>query len=213
MKRLALMLSLIAIPAVAQQAPTANHACVVLKRMGPADEVTSHLYSFGIRGKQFQYVEGDFPKHMKFHGRLTDNDVRHILDNGGKVEILEPKYTDTDLDSARKRCSGQWAGAGDNQTAGPSDKVPENQTAVTPQPAAVNVPAAAVATVSVSSDPNSADVYADGAFIGNAPATLKLSPGKHTVRVSMSGFKDWSREIVTEAGSEAHLVANLEKLD
>ena len=31
----------------------ANHAsCMILKRMGPADEVTSHLYSFGFRGKQ-----------------------------------------------------------------------------------------------------------------------------------------------------------------
>ncbi len=49
--------------------------CVVLKRMGPADEITSHLYSFGVRGKQFQYVEGQFPKGIKFHGRLTDHDV------------------------------------------------------------------------------------------------------------------------------------------
>lgn len=33
-------------------------SCVIVKRMGPADQVTSRLYSFGIRGKQFQYVEG-----------------------------------------------------------------------------------------------------------------------------------------------------------
>ena len=32
--------------------------CVILKRMGPADQITSHLYAFGLRGKQFQYVEG-----------------------------------------------------------------------------------------------------------------------------------------------------------
>lgn len=57
----------------------AGHAavasCVLLKRMGPADEITSHLYSFGIRGKQFQYVEGKFPEGFPFHGRLTDHDV------------------------------------------------------------------------------------------------------------------------------------------
>src|SRR6202008_1067659 len=40
--------------------------CVILKRMGPADEITSHLYSFGIRGKQFQSVEGTVPKGVSF---------------------------------------------------------------------------------------------------------------------------------------------------
>jgi hypothetical protein len=66
-------------------------------------------------------------------------------------------------------------------------------------------------TVSLSSDPTGAEVYVDGEFHGNSPATLKLKPGKHTVSVKMSGYKDWSREISTEAGSEAHLTATLEK--
>lgn len=81
--------------------------CVILKRMGPADEVTSHFYSWGIRGKQFQYVEGTFPPGTKWHGRLTDNDVRGIQLNGGKFVILEPKYSDADLDQARKSCKAQ----------------------------------------------------------------------------------------------------------
>ncbi len=81
--------------------------CVILKRMGPADEVTSHFYSWGIRGKQFQYVEGTFPAGTKWHGRLTDNDVRGIQLNGGKFVILEPKYSDADLDQARRSCKAQ----------------------------------------------------------------------------------------------------------
>lgn len=80
--------------------------CVILKRMGPADEITSHLYSFGIRGKQFQYVEGNLPQGISFHGRLTDHDARKILDKGGKIQILEPKYTPGDVDAARRLCSG-----------------------------------------------------------------------------------------------------------
>jgi hypothetical protein len=78
--------------------------CVVLKRMGPADEVTSHLYSFGLRGKQYQYVEGMFPKGMKFHGRLTDKDVREIFDKGGRIAIVEPRYASADLQQARETC-------------------------------------------------------------------------------------------------------------
>jgi hypothetical protein len=78
--------------------------CVILKRMGPADQITSHLYAFGLRGKQFQYVEGDLPKGVKFHGRLTDHDVRAVQDHAGRVLILEPKYSVADLEEARKGC-------------------------------------------------------------------------------------------------------------
>jgi hypothetical protein len=69
----------------------------------------------------------------------------------------------------------------------------------------------AVGTVQVTSNPDGADVYSDGAFVGNAPSTLKLSPGKHTVRVTSSGYKEWSRDITVQAGSEVKLNAVLEK--
>jgi hypothetical protein len=78
--------------------------CVILKRMGPADQITSHLYAFGVRGKQFQYVEGNLPNGVTFHGRLTDHDVRIIQDHGGRVQMLEPKYSVADLEEARKGC-------------------------------------------------------------------------------------------------------------
>ncbi len=68
-----------------------------------------------------------------------------------------------------------------------------------------------IGTVSVSTNPEGADVYADDQFYGNAPVTLKLKPGKHAVRVKMSDYNDWSRELSVEAGSEAHLTATLEK--
>jgi hypothetical protein len=51
----------------------------------------------------------------------------------------------------------------------------------------------------------------DGEFVGNTPAALKLTPGKHTISVKLSGYKDWSREISVESGSEVQLAANLEK--
>jgi len=70
-----------------------------------------------------------------------------------------------------------------------------------------------IGTISVSSDPVGGEVYADGQFYGNAPATLKLKPGKHTVTVKMAGCKDWTREISTDVGSDAHLSASLEKMN
>ena len=42
-------------------------------------------------------------------------------------------------------------------------------------------------------------------------STLKLSPGKHSIRVTSSGYKEWSREITVQSGSEVKLNAVLEK--
>ncbi len=88
----------------------------------------------------------------------------------------------------------------------PSPTQSEPGTSTTPP-----VAAPTTGTVEVTSIPEGAEVYADGAFIGNAPATLKLSPGEHKIRVSQSGFKEWSRDVAVQAGSEAHLSATLEK--
>src|SRR5712692_1428598 len=66
-------------------------------------------------------------------------------------------------------------------------------------------------TVQVNSNPQGADIEVDGVFVGNAPSVLKLSAGKHSIRVTLAGHKDWTREITVQAGSEVQLVANLEK--
>jgi hypothetical protein len=66
-------------------------------------------------------------------------------------------------------------------------------------------------TVNVSSDPIGADVFADGDFVGNSPASLKLAPGKHAVAVKLSGYADWSKEITVQSGSDVQLTAHLEK--
>jgi len=79
------------------------------------------------------------------------------------------------------------------------------------QPAATAPAEAAKGGVNVSSNPSGADVSVDGEFVGNSPATLKLAPGKHTLSVRLSGYKDWSREITVYSGSAVQLTANLEK--
>lgn len=84
------------------------------------------------------------------------------------------------------------------------------------EPTASQTTATAVSpagSVELRSTPDGADVYVDGAFVGNSPATLKLTPGLHTIRVKQSGYKEWSRDITVQNGSEAHLTASLEKLE
>jgi hypothetical protein len=71
--------------------------------------------------------------------------------------------------------------------------------------------AEADAIVALISNPVGADVSVDDAFVGSAPATLKLKPGKHTIKITMDGYKDWAREINAMAGSQVSLTATMQK--
>lgn len=77
-------------------------------------------------------------------------------------------------------------------------------------PAAQTASVAAAGTVRVTSNPDGADLYSDGGYVGNTPSTLKLSAGKHVIKVTAAGHKEWSREITVQAGSELSLNAMLE---
>ncbi len=93
------------------------------------------------------------------------------------------------------------------------------KTAVKPEAPPVVVPPPPVAaanphdygTVAVTCSQESADVTVDGSFVGNLPASLRLSPGKHTVQVSLAGYKSWSRDITVMAGADLRLIATLTK--
>jgi hypothetical protein len=215
--------------------------CVILKRMGPADQVTSHLSSFGLRGKQFMYVEGELPKGVKFHGRLTDNDVRKITNAGGRVAVVESHYTDQDLEQARKSCSGLSSEAASSAGPAQPDSTPnEKETdsvspapppaaATTPAPPANNPSAASAAapapaaqpapevatedltTAVVKSDPPGADVTVDGKYMGSTPSTVRLAPGDHTILLEKAGFKAWQRTMAVNPGGIVTIDATLAK--
>jgi hypothetical protein len=73
--------------------------------------------------------------------------------------------------------------------------------------------AEADALITLVSTPEGGDINIDDAFVGNAPAKLKLKPGKHTIKVTKTGYKDWARDMTVLAGSEVTLTATLEKLN
>jgi hypothetical protein len=212
----------------------AGHAvqasCVILKRMGPADEITSHLYSFGIRGKQFQYVEGKLPEGAPFHGRLTDHDVRNLQGRGAEVIVLNQSFTADELKQARADCRGE-TGATPNQAeakgepshstpgtisenrGGAATPVSQNDSIVPPQAAAI-VDTQTVTTtgkLTVVSDPPGADIEVDGSFVGNTPSDVQVTEGDHTVAIKKAGFKGWERKLKVSGGSNVHLTAELEK--
>ena len=84
--------------------------------------------------------------------------------------------------------------------------------ALAPAADASNVTMAeAEAIIALVSTPAGADVNVDDAFVGNTPATLKLKPGKHTIKISMAGYKDWAREMTVLSGSQVSLTATMDK--
>jgi len=174
--------------------------------MGRVDQVTSDLYSFGIRGKQFRYIEGKLPEGSPSHGRMTDDDVRNLQDRGAKVIVLESHYTSGDLKQARADCLGE-AGKTPNQA---EPKAPPTQApgaiASTPtlilkaDDSASSMGTTEGALIDVSSTPTGADLYIDEHFFGRTPSTILLRPGDHRIAIEKSGFIVWKKKFKLSSG-------------
>ena len=185
----------------------AQASCIILKRMGPADQVTSHMYSFGLRGKQFQYVEGKLPEGAPFHGRLTDHDVRNLQGRGAEVIVLDAHYTTEDLKQARSDCRGETGktpNQSDPRAAPPQDSTGTMKGVEATAPLVTQTTShegSDVTKLSVTSNPSGADIEVDGAFVGNTPSTINLTPGEHAVVVSKVNHKNWEKKLKTNGGS------------
>lgn len=64
-------------------------------------------------------------------------------------------------------------------------------------------------TIHVTTNVQDAEILVDGAFVGNAPATLRLGAGMHVVEISKEGYETFRREIRLLGDSEVTLRAEL----
>ncbi len=193
-------------------------SCVILKRIGRVGRVTSHLYSFGLRGKQFRYIEGKVPEGFSFHGKMTNHDVGNLQAHGAQVMVLESHYTSEDLKEARADCRGE-AGKRPNQaeTKASLAQAPPIQARAaissTPTPArkaddsASSSDTTEAPLINVSSTPAGADIEIDGSLDGRTPLTVVLSPGSHEIAIKKSGFIVWRKKFKLSSG---HIDVNVE---
>jgi serine protease Do len=70
----------------------------------------------------------------------------------------------------------------------------------------------AVGTVSVSSEPDGAEIFVDDKFMGNAPAALKLPAGPHSILLKLPGHADWHRTLEILKSSKTSLKAALDPI-
>lgn len=68
-----------------------------------------------------------------------------------------------------------------------------------------------VATVLIKSEPDGADIFIDGKFVGSTPSTLQIPSGDHSISIRKVGFSAWERTISAIAGGNIRLSATLEK--
>jgi hypothetical protein len=61
------------------------------------------------------------------------------------------------------------------------------------------------------STPAGAEITLDGNFVGNAPSSIAVGPGKHLVVLAMPGFEKWKRELLVSLGSDVYVSATLQK--
>jgi hypothetical protein len=81
---------------------------------------------------------------------------------------------------------------------------------VPPEPAAIQV-RQGFGTITITSDPDDAEVYVDEKFVGNAPAKLKLAAGSHIVVMKAAGFAEWKRTLEILRDSQVTLKPVLDR--
>jgi hypothetical protein len=87
----------------------------------------------------------------------------------------------------------------------PKPATPADATAATLVPAAATLN---TASLQIESSVPGADIEIDGAFAGNTPSTLTVTPGQHTIAVKKKGYSDWTRTM-NVSGAAVHLNAEL----
>lgn len=60
-------------------------------------------------------------------------------------------------------------------------------------------------TVTIASDPAGAEIYIDGRFFGQTPATIQLASGSHQIELKSPDKRAWSRDLEVLKGSQLTL--------
>src|SRR5262245_24355283 len=123
------------------------------------------------------------------------------------VAAEDRKYVPTSVETVTVDSSGKGAKTEKAEQADKGDKLAGDERPRRAEAEQAEVKSEDSGTIRVTSVPDGAEVYVDGSFVGNSPAQLKLSAGKHKVEVKAEGHEDWSREVQVLAGSDLNLKA------
>ena len=165
----------------------------------PAAQQTFGLCYAKGRGVATNYVQA-----YKWLALAAAKDTQNPDDVKVNLSMVERFMTPEEIAEAQK-LAADFVPSGTNAFAVPT----------TPASAGGRLPVSAnqagTGLVNVMADDNTSDIFVDGAFVGNAPAKLKLAEGPHLIEMKEAGFKDYRKQIQVGAGSELTLHVALEK--
>jgi hypothetical protein len=133
------------------------------------------------------YNLGELARRIRFKTRLLNNVAKDIVDFPTTEARVEKPMNKTEV---------------------PVSTQPSNRSE-TPGATASEV----LGTISVTSNPDRAEIYVDDSFVGKAPITVRLKPGQHSIRAFAKDHQNWSRWIMAGADSEVQLQAIMEKIN
>jgi hypothetical protein len=84
-------------------------------------------------------------------------------------------------------------------------EAPSNAPAATPPTEGVG------STIELKSNPDGAEISIDGKYVGNAPTTLHLPVGDHSIKFELPGYKAWERTLTITQGQSTVVTAGLQK--
>jgi serine protease Do len=87
-----------------------------------------------------------------------------------------------------------------------ANQLADTTSSPTPSPLPL-IPPDGYGLLTITSEPDAAEIYVDGKFHGNAPATLKLPSGSHAILLKSSGRPDFSRTLELPKSSKLNLKA------
>jgi hypothetical protein len=73
-------------------------------------------------------------------------------------------------------------------------------------------PAPQTGSVSLTGVPTGASVYLDNALVGQAPVTITTTPGRHTIRITAAGYREFTAAINVQAGRTVSFNVNMQQL-
>ena len=152
--------------------------------------MTLRIYKDGYSAQQLKLTEGPLPW-MSLTGR-----------HEGNYFLLKADHFDFKLEAVSEAKTG---------AAAPSRKAaPHGEPASGLTTASLDVSRAETSSVTFTSDPNGAEIYIDGKFVGQTPSTITMPPGSHVVIVKASGRKNWERDLDVMKNSQVALHPVLE---
>jgi hypothetical protein len=100
---------------------------------------------------------------------------------------------------------GAPADSDEGETPARLEPAPPTPAIVGPPPAEPPIGGAATGHLRVLCESDGAEIHVDGRYIGDAPALITLTTGRHIVEIRADGRDPWTSEIEVEAGKRVVL--------